>query len=383
MDLPDEPVTISRESPTTAAVRALKLRGGDNVRLVFVPQLVENAAEPGKPVKGSLLYQRKRPSGAWEPVAAISLASLRADEGVRIALNCDEIDRLRTYLNVLFDHFEGSGLIPGQRKYKLIDDRSPLFELETALERADTPDALRLVTTWLGKRSFEEIVKHAGALDDGTLALDAALGVGRLTSFITQAEWLLESNDESAWQRLLSEQSWVVSQVFAEPLVFVCGQAYLGGKTITNQGGTLADFLYRNQHTGNCMIVEIKTPIVPFIQHDRYERNNSINVSSALSGVSQQVLGDRAVLLKEYDRLARAGDTEATPIDPKMLVVIGRLEPLSRPERESFERYRANLANVIVVTFDELVAKVRTLLDLLRGSTGGGAQDQLSYTDEP
>ena len=69
-----------------------------------------------------------------------------------------------------------------------------------------------------------------------------------------------DNSDEDFWQRTLSDNSFVLSQMFANPVIIIKGKAYVGGKSITNTGGSIVDFLAKNDITNDAVLIEIKTP---------------------------------------------------------------------------------------------------------------------------
>jgi hypothetical protein len=56
--------------------------------------------------------------------------------------------------------------------------------------------------------------------------------------------------------------------------------------------------------------------------------------------------------------------------NPSSKVIAGRLDQITNADqRRSFELYRAEKRNVEIVTYDEVFAKVATLLNLLEGTS--------------
>ena len=53
------------------------------------------------------------------------------------------------------------------------------------------------------------------------------------------------SKDESLWQTLLTENMYVLEQVFSWPVTIVNEKAYVGGKAVDNKGGGLVDFIVK------------------------------------------------------------------------------------------------------------------------------------------
>jgi Domain of unknown function (DUF4263) len=110
------------------------------------------------------------------------------------------------------------------------------------------------------------------------------------------------------------------------------------------------------------LIIEIKTPLTELLEATEY-RNGVYAPSRELAGATQPLVHYRATLL---DHRELAADAEMTVYNPRCLLICGTLPEASpRARIRSFERFRGALRDVDVVTFDELIAKVALLLELL------------------
>jgi hypothetical protein len=360
-------VEVDSTSASSAEVSPMVIRDGERTRLVFIPTLVNNQRDSSAPVKGIFAYQRKKASDEWERVDSINLAALKSGEGVRLELKGVEVARLYGYLNALLDHYEHEGIIAGREKYMLLELDGSLPGLLERFGSDVDPEVLKVMLGWFAKQD-ERVLAEFFTMSptESLVKLDSALGVTRLERFLSEAEPLLESDDEMAWQRLLERESWVVSQVFSYPVVIIDGEAYVGGKDRTNSGGNVADFLYRSSTSDNCLLVEIKTPMTPLLASKRY-RNRIYDVHAELSGAAQQLRQNAYSISRSYDSLRGDGDVEFRIFSPQMLLIIGNTASLTDQEqKKSFELYRQSLRDVDVIAFDELVEKVRLLLTVLK-----------------
>ena len=146
------------------------------------------------------------------------------------------------------------------------------------------------------------------------------------------------------------------------PISIFSSKAYYGGKNIFNEQGNLGDLLYRNQITNNVVIVEIKTPMTAIIG-SKY-RNNTYLISDELSGGINQLLTSRDSLRKEYYSIAVKSHQAFEVLEPKCLLIIGKLSVLDSEQIPSFEMFRNTLSNITVITFDELLKKIDNLIGL-------------------
>jgi len=158
----------------------------------------------------------------------------------------------------------------------------------------------------------------------------------------------------------------VISQVFSSPVVLFKDKAYIGGKSISNKGGNVIDFLYKNKLTDNLMLVEIKTPTTKLLSKEY--RDNVYSVSTDLSGAINQILNYKDGFQKEYNLLAFKTSATSELFNPKCLLIAGnqKKEIINKNLRKSFELYRSEMKSVEIITFDELFEKVNLIINMFQ-----------------
>lgn len=369
-------VKIRSTSATTADVTPIELRkptelrSGKTTRLVFIPTLVDNDDNQAASVRGTFAYQKKRQNETWEDSEAINLASLHAGEGVRLELKSHEILFLYERLGALYRHFEEVGIDRGDQHYILLDAQSPAHQILDALQSTSNAPNVLAVIEWVNSQDPSLIAEYFGNREETLLKLDNTLGIARLQSFIAKAESLLASSSEGNWQEFFKRESWAIGQLYAEPLIIIQDQPYIGGKGINNRGGSVADFLYRNALSDNCMAVEIKTPTAPLVVEDKTTRNHVLNASPALTGGTQQLRQYRYTLEQSYRLLTGDDPPQFRIFSPRLLLIIGAFKSLTTTDmRRNFEFFRGGQRDISIVTFDELIKKAQQLLDLLRSTS--------------
>jgi len=193
------------------------------------------------------------------------------------------------------------------------------------------------------------------------------IGVDQLRA--AQEAWRNRSGTENEeyWQQLLDRNPFLINLLTTGPVVVEQQKAYVGGKSIDNRGGNLVDFLLKNGVGGNAGLLEIKTPETQLLAAAEY-RNGIFSASPALSGAVVQVVAYRDTLLKDYH--AVAGGTDFTAFNPLCIVLVGTHETEldTAAKRRSFELLRASLSGVVVITYDELFARVSSLLSTIEGN---------------
>lgn len=170
--------------------------------------------------------------------------------------------------------------------------------------------------------------------------------------------------NETKWQRFFEANTFILSMAFAVPTIFVQETPYVHGKRINGLGGKYSDFLMRGQGTGNVVLVEIKAPgtelLAPY-------RNEQPGPSKELTASITQVLGQRRKLTSGW--YALKGEDDGTLKDtqlysPQAAVLIGML-PTSKTDQEAFEAFRNVLRDITVITFDEMLLRLKYLHEAL------------------
>ena len=365
--------TVKSTSSRSATTDDIVLRAKQLVRLVFRPMLVHNDQNPSAGMKGTFLYQRKRKSENWEDVPPASIASLKSGEEYRLELHSSELLTLFNELAGLYE-LRASGIPRGETKY--VKAKGTVFALSNMSD-----EELKAVVSGaesLGATAVARLIRWASDADNFTLLFDrleslepdslknlnAALGVALLKRALMEWSQNRENANEEYWQSLLASESFVLEQIFSLPIVVIQEKAYVGGKTIANSGGHIADFLVKNAVTNAVGLIEIKTPKSKLLGPSY--RNGIYNVSIDLTGAIQQVLFYRQSLIEERNRLLE-DHPSVESFSPRCVVLIGhaRKELNEKRKRQAFELFRQQLADVEVITYDEMFERTRRLVRIL------------------
>lgn len=185
--------------------------------------------------------------------------------------------------------------------------------------------------------------------------------LGRLIT--TFEQMLSKSLTESHWQRFFKENSFVLNLAFSYPVLLIQDQAHVGGSSINGVGTKITDFLFANKFTGNLAVFEIKRPDSELLKSVEY-RVNLFQNSKELSGSIAQVQDQKFQLQNNFAQLAyNSGWRDYHPFSVHCFVIIGR-SPQDVHEKKSFEFTRHALKDVQVITFDELLDKLRLLYQM-------------------
>jgi len=167
-----------------------------------------------------------------------------------------------------------------------------------------------------------------------------------------------KNDNEKQWQTFFGANSWVFSHLFPFEVILRKQEAYVGGKTIDNGEGRVVDYLFENGFKDNYALIEIKTHNKQLLKNTAYRKPDVFSYSDDLSGGISQCLDQKEVFLIE-------NGSKAKILDPKCILVIGLKSNLNENQSRCFELLRSNQKNVDIVTFDELLAKLKGLLKVL------------------
>lgn len=172
-----------------------------------------------------------------------------------------------------------------------------------------------------------------------------------------------EQDDEEFWQLTLSEHSYVMSQVFAVPVIFIREKAYVGGMKIDRNDAKFVDYLLSAESSREAILIEIKTPTTKLLG-GRY-RKGVYAPSRELVGATVQMLAYRAELARNVESLTHGTDLALRAFNPKCVLVVGnaKTQLTNEDKRRSFELFRMS-SGVEIVTYDELFRKVEILAEL-------------------
>lgn len=180
-------------------------------------------------------------------------------------------------------------------------------------------------------------------------------------------EMLGEKLAEGRWQDFFNENPFILSMAFGYPVIKVRDQASVGGRKLSGDGEKITDFLVKNSLTNNTAIFEIKTPQTAILNKKEF-RDGVFTPSADLSGSINQALDQKYQFQKQIAQIkdnTRLYDIESYAVH--CCLVIGRV-PDGDDRKKSFELFRRNSKDVEIVSFDELLEKLKQLSVFLRAA---------------
>lgn len=185
---------------------------------------------------------------------------------------------------------------------------------------------------------------------------------GRLIDIMKIWDARRTEGSESFWQETFKGHPFVLSQVFAVPVVFIRDNAYIGGMKIDRREAKFVDYLFSAESSREAILVELKTPVTKLL--GREYRRNIFATSAELSGAVVQLLSYRTELINSLGEVVSSG-VQIQAFRPKCVLIAGDAarELTDEHRRASFESYRAAI-DVEIVTYDELFRKLEILAKL-------------------
>lgn len=177
-------------------------------------------------------------------------------------------------------------------------------------------------------------------------------------------EMLAKDLPEARWQRLFNDNPFILNLAFGYPVIKIQDQAHVGGQQLSGSGETITDFLVKNSISNNAALFEIKTPGTPLLNKTAY-RGQLYTPSSHLAGAMNQMLDQKNEFQKDIARIkenSRIYNLESYAVHG--VLVIGTT-PDEVDRQKSFELFRGNSKDITIITFNELLAKLKLLHDFL------------------
>lgn len=241
-------------------------------------------------------------------------------------------------------------------------------EVSGCVQEASDADQAQVLDLWsknkkyISKRQPEKLAKLRNNIELVTLKL-----------LIDKYEEMLGKKlNENRWQNLFNENLFILNMAFSYPIIKVRNQASVGGHKLSGAGNKVTDFLLKNGITNNTALVEIKTPQTNLLNKTAY-RNGVYIPSGELSGSINQVLDQKYQFQRDISGLkdaTRIYDIESYSVH--CCLIIGKT-PEGTDQQKSFEIFRRNSKDVKIITFDELLEKLKQIHNFLASSEEGGA----------
>ncbi len=206
--------------------------------------------------------------------------------------------------------------------------------------------------------------------------LRADLDLVTLDVLIEQFETSLTgpaARKEATWQTFFRQNVFALQQLFAAPITLVDEQVHVRIPSLRGTGTRAPDFLLVNTVARSVHLVEIKTPVTKMLA-GTYRGRDGAEVfppDRELAGAVAQVQSQIQSAFTDLPLILQR-TPDAPALDPSVIrgaVIAGSIADMSDTHRESFMRYRAGLAGVEVITFDEVLDRLKGLQQMLTATS--------------
>ena len=101
-----------------------------------------------------------------------------------------------------------------------------------------------------------------------------------------------------------------------------------------------------------------------------------------MSGAINQILNYKDKLSKDYYSNCHNSNESFEVLSPKCFLIIGMISHLNTPQIAALENYRNNLNNVTIITYDELIQRVKDTLAIFSSNDNTSENDNLEEVED-
>ena len=313
-----------------------------------------------KGIGGELIRYKLGADGKTEPIRQ-DFRNMKAGDGVKIELSSDAITLLCNSV-LKFEEIRKTGISTGNQKYSVIDNNDYVISnkqlansIKSLVERGSALDFWNSLSS--------ESPDIASALEDARIQHSRREALSEFNELISN-----DSTTESEWQAFFERNKWIFGLGLRYQILDTNEtQAIYGGVSISGKGGQKGDFLLNTKAAAKfTCLVEIKKATTELLDTSQY-RNGAYKISTELAGAISQLQANCATWEIEGSKLEQNRDIlgDVHTVQPKGLLIIGNTSELTsdRHKLESFERFRRNLQNPEIITFDELKERAEFIVD--------------------
>ena len=293
-------------------------------------------------------------------------------------INTEDFEAIRLTLNKITNTSRSAAIsVKSVNSYNLLATKLGKQEKAVSFGRSPLHNLLTKVADNKGhymsendqEKFIDVVVKNVRTIADTRpqklTKLHSDIELGSLEVLIEKYEQMLEEKRrENIWQSFLNMNPFILSMAFGHPIIVVQQKASVGGRKFSGKGDKLTDFLVKNSMTDNTAIVEIKTPQTKLLNKTTY-RDEVYTPSPHLVGSINQALDQKYQLEQNFVNLivnSKSQDIKSYSVH--CCLIIGTM-PSEEEQRKSFELFRRNSKAVEIVTFDELLTKLKDLRNFL------------------
>ncbi len=190
---------------------------------------------------------------------------------------------------------------------------------------------------------------------------------------------LKQKGDENVWQHFFENNSWVfghgLNYVFLDKIGDKL-EAVTTGYSHTASGNRVDALMRTKAVISQYVLIEIKTPSVRLLQSKEYRSGCwavTQDVTSAISQIQKTVFDftrNQVEKIQVTDSEGRHTGDEIFRIQPKSYLIIGNLSEMKEHDEKfaCFQLFRSSLITPEILTYDELYARARCIVETISGN---------------
>ena len=311
-------------------------------------------------IRGRIIRYKKDDSGRRNPVVPPDFRRVQPGEGTEIELKTEAISNLFQRLQSLNKLLEERGIYNGRWRFSISDGSDLVIT-----DRNKASIIRKLLNANLGEELWDTLVQEQP--DIASRLAKMKLHTDRITALDIFRQMLDNpALTEEDWQHFFETNKWIFGYGLRYQILdTVQNQPNYGGANITGLGGQRGDFLLSTRANAKfTCLVEIKKPNSPLLRGEY--RNGAWDIHKELAGAIAQIQANCA----QWEISGSKSDENRDYLEniytasPKGIVVIGHTSELdTRMKKYSFERFRQELRNPEIITYDELYERARFIID--------------------
>ncbi|MFZ2545126.1 MAG: Shedu immune nuclease family protein [Candidatus Saccharimonadales bacterium] len=341
----------------------------DEVVLVTTPttRTVLRPAIHAGGIRGYIIRQKKSTDGTWADTNDVNFAKLPPDSGVSIELNTEGTKILHERLSQLYE-VQGQGIGHGDQEF-VVGRKDEVLVI-------DDTNKHRAIQELLNKGYSEEVWDSLTKKDPdlATRLAAAQVQVDRESVIKLFDESLVtEKGNEAFWQKFFETYPWILEAALSASMFMMNGETYLGGKLPDGRngvGGVATDYLFGDESTKSFAVVDIKKPdsdlVGPIYRGTAGSGQESeiYSMHHELSGGLVQVRTQITVAVEDFQSVLGKGYENINRVHPRGVLISGTLADLTPKQADSFNQFRKGFGDVTVITYDEVLSRIKKLYGL-------------------
>jgi hypothetical protein len=351
-------------------------------RTVFRAEIHTNG---DKGVRGWIICQKKGRSEEWEDTKKIDFRKLKSGEGANIELGTEALGKLVERYGILgaqvHDHgvpFGTHEYVSGKKDEVVVTNSSAVAtSINALLAQENGEDFWRELSA-----NHPELLKR---LAYGAVQVDRHNELELFKGFLDNPANLIayatargidSSKPEKVWQYFFEHNPWIFGYGLDYAFLSILQrEATVGSPTAGGREQEFVDFLMgSSEYT---VLVELKTPQTPLFAA-KQNRAGTWSLSSDLIDAESQILEQKASLqdyaAKNPEKMINkeGNHIHQRTLNPKTILIVGCSDQFdgcpTDLERDiklrTFELHRRDLANVRILTFDELYERAWHIVEI-------------------